>query len=137
MFTSPNQKTINTYQSDKKTALADSYDLVLNGYELGSGAIRISDPKLQKEVMLSLGLSEKAINEKFGFLLEAYQYGAPVHGGIGLGLDRIMMLLEKTQNIREVIAFPKNTHGFDLMMETPSAVVDEDFLKELSIKILD
>lgn len=137
LFTSPNQKTINTYQSDKKTALADSYDLVLNGYELGSGAIRISDPKLQKEVMLSLGLSEKAINEKFGFLLEAYQYGAPVHGGIGLGLDRIMMLLEKTQNIREVIAFPKNTHGFDLMMETPSAVVDEDFLKELSIKILD
>ena len=136
-FTSPKEADIAKLGTAPEEAEANAYDIVLNGYELGSGAIRISDPKLQKEVMLSLGLSEKAINEKFGFLLEAYQYGAPVHGGIGLGLDRIMMLLEKTQNIREVIAFPKNTHGFDLMMETPSAVVDEDFLKELSIKILD
>ncbi|WP_156933129.1 aspartate--tRNA ligase [[Mycoplasma] testudinis] len=135
LFTSPSQSTIATYQSDKANALADSYDLVLNGFELGSGAIRISDPKLQKEVMTSLGLSEQQIKEKFGFLLEAYQYGAPVHGGMGLGVDRIMMLISKAPNIREVIAFPKNTHGYDLMMQTPSEVVDDDFLKELFIKI--
>lgn len=136
LFTSPKLENIKNFATDKANALAASYDLVLNGYELGSGAIRIHDPKIQKQVMLSLGLSESEANEKFGFLLEAYEYGAPVHGGIGLGLDRILMLICKASNIREVIAFPKNVQGYDLMMQTPSAVVDNDFLKEIYISII-
>lgn len=136
LFTSPKLENIKNFANDKANALAASYDLVLNGYELGSGAIRVHDPKIQKEIMLSLGLSEAEANEKFGFLLEAYEYGAPVHGGIGLGLDRILMLICKVSNIREVIAFPKNVQGYDLMMQTPSAVVDNNFLKEIHVSIV-
>lgn len=136
LFTSPKQESIKNFATDKANALAASYDLVLNGYELGSGAIRIHDPKIQKQAMLSLGLSEAEANEKFGFLLEAYEYGAPIHGGIGLGLDRILMLICKASNIREVIAFPKNVQGYDLMMQTPSAVVNDDFLQDIYISII-
>lgn len=136
LFTSPKLENIKNFASDKANALAASYDLVLNGYELGSGAIRIHDPKIQKQVMLSLGLSETEANEKFGFLLEAYEYGAPVHGGIGLGVDRILMLICKASNIREVIAFPKNVQGYDLMMQTPSAVVDDNFLQDIYVSII-
>lgn len=137
LFTSPKLENIKNFASDKANALAASYDLVLNGYELGSGAIRIHDPKIQKQVMLSLGLSEAEANEKFGFLLEAYEYGAPVHGGIGLGVDRILMLICKASNIREVIAFPKNVQGYDLMMQTPSAVVDDNFLQDIYVSIIE
>lgn len=136
LFTSPKQESIKNFFTDKANALAASYDLVLNGYELGSGAIRIHDPKIQKQVMLSLGLSEAEANEKFGFLLEAYEYGAPIHGGIGLGLDRILMLICKASSIREVIAFPKNVQGYDLMMQTPSAVVNDDFLQDIYVSIV-
>lgn len=136
LFTSPKQESIKNFFTDKANALAASYDLVLNGYELGSGAIRIHDPKIQKQVMLSLGLSEAEANEKFGFLLEAYEYGAPIHGGIGLGLDRILMLICKASSIREVIAFPKNVQGYDLMMQTPSAVVNDDFLQDIYVSII-
>lgn len=136
LFTSPKQESIKNFFTDKANALAASYDLVLNGYELGSGAIRIHDPKIQKQVMLSLGLSEAETNEKFGFLLEAYEYGAPIHGGIGLGLDRILMLICKASSIREVIAFPKNVQGYDLMMQTPSAVVNDDFLQDIYVSII-
>lgn len=136
LFTSPKLENIKNFASDKANALAASYDLVLNGYELGSGAIRIHNPKIQKQVMLSLGLSEAEANEKFGFLLEAYEYGAPVHGGIGLGVDRILMLICKASNIREVIAFPKNVQGYDLMMQTPSAVVDDNFLQDIYVSII-
>lgn len=136
LFTSPKLENIKNFASDKPNALAASYDLVLNGYELGSGAIRIHDPKIQKQVMLSLGLGEAEANEKFGFLLEAYEYGAPVHGGIGLGVDRILMLICKASNIREVIAFPKNVQGYDLMMQTPSAVVDDNFLQDIYVSII-
>lgn len=138
LFTAPAQGTdvaaLITSNEAKKHAKAASYDLVLNGFELGSGAIRNHDPQTQATIMRSLGLSLADVQNKFGFLLEAYQYGAPVHGGIGLGLDRILMLLTKSNSIRDVIAFPKNTHGTDPMMNAPTAL-DQTFLAEAFVQV--
>jgi aspartyl-tRNA synthetase len=111
-----------------------AYDLVLNGVELGSGSIRIADPQLQEAVFEILGLSPEEIEAKFGFLVEAMDYGVPPHGGIGLGLDRIVMLMAGESSIRDVIAFPKTQSGSDLMTQAPSPVAPEQ-LKELRLRI--
>ncbi|WP_027122334.1 aspartate--tRNA ligase [[Mycoplasma] imitans] len=137
LFTAPDERYLKTFNQDKANAKAASYDLVLNGFELGSGAIRITDPSLQKEVMNSLGLSEAEVNDKFDFLLDAYHYGAPQHCGIGIGSDRLLMILTKSKSIRDVIAFPKNNQGFDLMNNSPSEVINEQFLNELYLKVKD
>ncbi len=112
---------------------AQQYDLVLNGFEIGGGSLRIQEPALLEAIFEIMGHTKEAINQKFGHLLEAFSYGAPPHGGIALGLDRILMLLENEPSIREVIAFPKTGDGKDLMMNAPSEV-DEKQLKELHLK---
>jgi len=96
-----------------------AYDLVLNGWELGSGSIRIHEPALQRRVFQALGISEAAAEEKFGFFLNPFDYGAPPHGGFGLGLDRLIAILAGEENIREVIAFPKTQSGADPMTNSP------------------
>jgi aspartyl-tRNA synthetase len=111
-----------------------AYDLVLNGVELGSGSLRISDPRLQEAVFGALGLSEEEIKAKFGFLVEAMDYGMPPHGGIGLGLDRTVMLMAGESSIREVIAFPKTQSGSCPLTDAPSQVSAEQ-LRELRIRL--
>ena len=130
-FTMP--KDINTL-SDKENAKAVAYDIVLNGYEIGGGSLRIHDAHIQDEVFSSLGLSKEEANDKFGFLLKALEFGAPPHGGLALGLERLTMILSGTDNIRDVIAFPKTASASDLMMESPSEVSSKQ-LDELGIKI--
>ncbi|QCI17136.1 aspartate--tRNA ligase [Buchnera aphidicola (Aphis helianthi)] len=116
-------------------AMSDSYDLVINGYEIGGGSVRIHDAKTQKKVFNIIGISKKDQKEKFGFLIEALQYGAPPHAGIALGLDRIIMLLRETNNIRDVIAFPKTTSASCLMTNAPSRLKNKN-LNELGINII-
>ena len=113
---------------------ANSYDFVLNGYEIASGSIRINKPEIQKKVFEILGLSDEQITKKFGHMIEAFRYGAPPHGGIAPGIDRFIMLVANEPNIREVIAFPKTGDARDLMMDSPSEL-DEKQLKELHLKV--
>jgi aspartyl-tRNA synthetase len=115
-------------------AKARAYDIVLNGYEIGGGSIRITDKEIQNRMFKAIGLGPSEIQSKFGFLLNAFQFGVPPHGGIALGLDRLVMLLTNSENIRDVIAFPKNSHGIDLMMQTPSEINEKD-LDVLFLKI--
>lgn len=115
---------------------AQAYDIVLNGYELGGGSIRINNPKLQHQMFELLNMDEKEIKEKFSFFIEAYSYGAPYHGGVALGLDRFAMILTGSDSIRDVIAFPKNNKAVDLMMEAPS-LIDNEQLDELGIEVRD
>lgn len=131
-FTSP--KDANELKNNPKDALAKAYDLVWNGYEVGGGSIRIYDQEVQMLMFETLGFTEEQIKEKFGFFVEALQYGTPPHGGIALGLDRIVMLATKTENIKDVVAFPKTQSAKDLMMMSPSKV-DEVSLKELGLKV--
>ena len=112
---------------------SNAYDLVINGYEVGGGSQRIHDPLLQKRVFEALQLSPNEIEEKFGFFTQALQYGTPPHLGLALGLDRLVMLLTQTENIRDVIAFPKTQKASDLMLQCPSAVAKKQ-LDELEIK---
>jgi len=119
---------------DPKDMVARAYDLVCNGEELGGGSIRIHDPKLQSRVFDLLGISKEEAQEKFGFLLEAMEFGFPPHGGLALGLDRLVMILTKTDSIRDVIAFPKTTSGSCLMMQTPSKV-DTKQLDDLKLQL--
>lgn len=131
-FTSPMAEDIDKLDTDKGNVRAKAYDLVLNGIELSSGSIRITDPVLQKKMFTALGLSDEESYQKFGFLTDAFTYGAPPHGGMGLGLDRLVMLMLHADSLRDVIAFPKVQNMMELMTECPSPV-DEMQLNELHI----
>lgn len=133
-FTSPQNKDIEALKANPKEALANAYDIVLNGYELGGGSVRINDKALQDEMFSLLGFTPEQAQSQFGFLLDAMEYGFPPHGGIALGLDRFIMLLAKEPNIREVIAFPKTGRGYDVMMEAPNHVA-QDQLDELHLTV--
>ena len=133
-FTSPTEESLGLLQSDPARVGARAYDIVLNGLEIGGGSIRIHNPAVQRQVFRALGIGDDEAEQRFGFLLEALQYGAPPHGGIALGLDRIMMLLTEEPSIREVIAFPKTARAQDLMCGAPSPVKQRQ-LKELFLKI--
>jgi aspartyl-tRNA synthetase len=131
-FTSPRPEDLEHLETDPGRVTAQAYDMVLNGWELGGGSIRIHDPAVQRRVFRRLGLSEEEAEEKFGFFLGALEHGAPPHGGIALGLDRIVALLTGSPSLRDVIAFPKTTSSMDLMSGSPSAV-SEAQLSELGI----
>ncbi|MGI6049341.1 MAG: aspartate--tRNA ligase, partial [Acetivibrionales bacterium] len=132
-FTSPMDEDIEYLDSNPGRVRAKAYDIVLNGYELGGGSIRIHDQELQNKMFNLIGFSDEEAKERFGFLLEAFKYGTPPHGGLAFGLDRLVMLLTKTDNIRDVIAFPKVQTAADLMTNAPD-VVDAKQLEELSIE---
>ncbi len=133
-FTSPKLEDVDKLETGPDKVRARAYDLVLNGNEIAGGSIRIHDSSLQSKMFNALGISEEEAVEKFGFLLEAFKYGAPPHGGIAFGLDRMVMLLTGNSSIRDVIAFPKTTSGISLMDGAPSPVSNEQ-LRELHIKI--
>jgi aspartyl-tRNA synthetase len=133
-FTAPAPGQEALFDSDPLAVRAQHYDLVLNGYELGSGSIRNHDAAFQRKVFHRLGLTDEQIDDRFGFFLEALRFGAPPHGGMALGIDRVVMLACGTTNIRDVIAFPKNQSARDVMMDAPSAVPDAS-LRELNIAL--
>ena len=135
-FTSPRKDQTSLLNEHPEQVKARAYDLTLNGYELGGGSIRIHDKKLQQDVFSALGIDEEEQQNKFGFMINAFEYGAPPHGGIAFGLDRMVMLLTGSPNIREVIAFPKNKDAEDLMLKAPSEV-SEVQLDELGIRKTD
>ncbi len=133
-FTSPNLEDVDKLMNDKANCYSRAYDLVLNGYELLSGSIRIHDQQLQEQVFEAIGMSKEEAKRRFGFFLEAFRYGTPPHGGVGIGLERLIMILSGTDNIRDVVAFPKTASASDLMSEAPSGV-DQKQLDELHIAV--
>ncbi|MBY8908286.1 aspartate--tRNA ligase [Salinicoccus roseus] len=133
-FTSPKAEDVGKLETAPEEVIANAYDIVLNGYELGGGSVRIHDAETQEKMFRALGFTDEERDEQFGFLLEAFKYGAPPHGGIAYGFDRFVMLLAGTDNIRDVIAFPKTASASDLMMNAPSKVSGEQ-LKELHIEV--
>ena len=133
-FTLPTTESAHELEGDLSKVRAVAYDIVLNGYELGGGSLRINHKDLQERMLKALGFTAEAANDQFGFLLEAMDYGFPPHGGLALGLDRFVMLLAGKDNIREVIAFPKNNKATDPMTQAPSLVSDQQ-LTELNLKI--
>jgi aspartyl-tRNA synthetase len=133
-FTSPKKEDIPLLESDPGSIRANAYDLVINGVEIGGGSIRIHDRPTQQLMFKHLGFSDEEAQKQFGFLMEAFEYGAPPHGGIAFGFDRLCAIFGGSDSIRDYIAFPKNNSGRDVMIDTPSTISD-DQLKELSIKV--
>ncbi len=133
-FTSPKKEQIHLIDSDPENIKAEAYDLVINGSEIGGGSIRIFDTELQQKMFKRLGFSDDEANAQFGFLMEAFQYGAPPHGGIAFGFDRWVALFNGSDSIRDVIAFPKNNAGRDIMIDAP-ALIDRKQLEELNLII--
>ena len=134
-FCAPNEDDLQYFDTEPLRVRAQQYDMVMNGNEICSGSIRITNRELQKRVFQKLGMSEAEQQSRFGFMLDAYKYGAPPHGGCAFGLDRMVMLMTGGETIRDVIAFPKTSGGRDLMMDAPTTV-DEKQLKELGIGVL-
>jgi aspartyl-tRNA synthetase len=133
-FTSPKPEDIDKLDSDPGSVRANAYDLVINGVEIGGGSIRIHDRKLQNTMFTKLGFSQEEAQKQFGFLMDAFEYGAPPHGGIAFGFDRMCALFDGADSIRDYIAFPKNNAGRDVMIDTPSVISDEQ-LRELEIMV--
>ncbi len=133
-FTMPRPFTLEEMRANPLGVLSDAYDLICNGYELASGSIRVHDPRIQRDIFRMLGYTDEAFEELFGHMMEAFSYGAPPHGGIAPGIDRLVMVLADAPNIREVIAFPKTAQARDLMADTPSPVSEEQ-LRELHLRL--
>jgi aspartyl-tRNA synthetase len=133
-FTSPKPEDIDKLETDAGNVRANAYDLVLNGNEIGGGSVRIYDKQLQATMFKHLGFTEKEAREQFGFLMNAFEYGAPPHAGIAFGFDRLVAILDGHETIRDYIAFPKNNSGRDVMIDAP-APVDKEILSELNIKV--
>jgi aspartyl-tRNA synthetase len=133
-FTAPRDEDLDKLETDPGSVRAKAYDLVLNGSEIGGGSVRIHEAALQARIFRCLGITEEEAKLRFGFFLEALEYGTPPHGGIALGLDRIVAILAGETSIREVIAFPKTANAVDLMAGAPS-LVDAKQLRELHLKI--
>ncbi|MBR4469726.1 MAG: Asp-tRNA(Asn)/Glu-tRNA(Gln) amidotransferase GatCAB subunit C, partial [Erysipelotrichaceae bacterium] len=130
----PRDEDVDKLMDDQANCYSRAYDLVLNGYELLSGSVRIHDSQMQKKVFDALGLSEEQIKDKFGFFIEAFNYGAPPHCGVGIGLERLVMILSGTDNIKDVVAFPKTASAYCLMSDAPNTV-DQDQLDFLALQI--
>jgi len=134
-FTAPQAETVDEVNAaDPESLLSRAYDLVLNGTELGGGSIRIHRPDMQSAVFQRLGIDAEEAREKFGFLLDALEYGAPPHGGIAFGLDRLIMLISGAESIRDVMAFPKTQTGACLLTQAPAAV-DDAALRDLHVRV--
>jgi aspartyl-tRNA synthetase len=134
MFTMPRLEHLDRFETDPSSIRSDAYDMVCNGYEMASGSIRIHRRDIQSKVFTLLGIGEEEAQRKFGHMLEAFEFGAPPHGGMAPGIDRLVMLLADEPNIREVIAFPKNQAARDVMADAPSEA-DERQLKDLHLKL--
>ena len=134
-FTSPMEEDLELLETNPGAVRSNAYDMILNGEELGGGSIRIHDTKLQEKIFSLLGFTEEESWSRFGFLLEAFKYGPPPHGGLAFGMDRLVMFLAGTENIKDVIAFPKNQNAYDPMSEAPDKVADKQ-LVELGIAVL-
>jgi aspartyl-tRNA synthetase len=135
-FTRPHDEHVDLIENDPGKVLCYRYDLVLNGFEIGGGSIRLHDPEVQQKVFRALGISDEDAQAKFGFLLQALRFGAPPHGGIALGMDRVAMLLSGAESLRDVIPFPKTQKGTDQMTDAPTAV-SPDQLTELAIRTVE
>lgn len=133
-FTSPKDEDIDLFETEPGKMRANAYDFVINGVEIGGGSIRIHNQELQRKMFHALGIDDEEANEKFGFLMNAFKYGAPPHGGIAFGFDRWCAVMGGSESIRDYIAFPKNNAGRDLMIDSPSGISEEQ-LKELNIKL--
>ena len=135
-FTRPHDECVEMLETDPGKVLCSRYDLVLNGFEIGGGSIRLHDPAVQAKVFRALGISDEDARAKFGFLLDALRFGAPPHGGIAIGMDRLAMLLSGSDSLRDVIPFPKTQKGTDLMTDAPNKALPEQLL-ELKIKVIE
>ena len=135
-FTSPLDEDIDKLEDDKENARAKAYDIVINGDEIGGGSIRINDPEVQNKMFKALGLDSDEATEKFGFLLDAFKYGAPPHGGLAFGLDRLVMLFTKAESIRDVIAFPKTQQATCLLTGAPTELSEQQ-LEEVHISVIE
>ena len=133
-FTSPTDATVDSFDKDPSNARAKAYDLVLNGFEIGGGSVRINDIEVQKRMFQTIGMSEQQYTSQFGFFLEAFKYGLPPHAGAAFGIDRLVMILTNSASIRETIAFPKNAKGTAVMEDSPSTVSQEQ-LKEYHLEV--
>jgi aspartyl-tRNA synthetase len=132
-FTAPNPEDMDKIETDPANCRSIAYDIIYNGTELGGGSVRIHSPEMQERVFKALGLSEEDIQKKFGFMVNAFKYGTPPHAGLAIGLDRFVALLARTESIRDVIAFPKNSQAKDLMSDAPGEASLQQ-MRELHLK---